>query len=93
MKIVIVFAQPFERATGYIMLDSNGRYCWKIVGVGIGGETRATLCPFDIPHGDFAAAIASAYFNAIATTIGGGEYGANRALSMLFNYTKEKPTA
>lgn len=89
MKIVTVFAQPFERATGYVMLDNNGRYCWKIGGVGIGGETPATLCPFDIPHGDFAAAIASAYFNAIAATIGGGEYGAERALDMLFNYKRE----
>ena len=89
MKIVTVFAQPFEEATGYVMLDNNGRYCWKIVGVGIGGETPTTLCPFDIPHGDFAAAIASAYFNAIAATIGGGEYGAERALDMLFNYKRE----
>ena len=93
MKIVTVFAQPFDRATGYIMLDSSGRYLWKIGGVGIGGETRALLCPFYIPHNDFAAAIATGYFNAIADTIGGGEYGAECALYVLFNYQRKEPNA
>ena len=41
MKIVTVFAQPFDRATGYIMLDSNGRYCWKIGGA----QTQKTEFP------------------------------------------------
>lgn len=33
------------------------------------------------------------HFNAIADTIGGGEYGAERALDMLFNYQRKEPNA
>ena len=87
MNIVTVFAQPFNGATGYVLQSAAGQYYWEIKGVGIGGETQAVPCPFEIPHNDFAAAIATAYFNAIASTIGGGEYGARCALRKLFKYS------